>query len=203
MDGLPAFVVVAALIAVSPGPDLVLVTRGVLAGGRPGGLLTAFGIASGSAVWALASAVGLAAVLAASPDALGVVRWAGAGYLGWIGVRAIAQPQAREGGEPQQPVPASRAHFYRVGLVSNVLHPGQVVFYTSMVPQFIDTGSELTLQVLMLGAIFVAVVLTWFSAYALVAGGMPVSRWDRLAPMLSRLSGLVLIALAVRLVVLR
>ncbi len=203
METLVPFAGLAALIVLTPGPDLMLVTRSVLAGRRRAGVLTALGIATGAAAWALAATAGLATLLAASPDLLGVIRLLGAGYLGWIGLRALlsaasatmldldsAPPQRRSWTEP-----------YRTGLITNLLHPGQVVFYTSLLPQFIDPAGDPTLQVLRLGAVFVTIVLVWFVAYAVVASSVRAPRWDRLAPALTRVTGVVLIGFAIRLAV--
>lgn len=202
MDSLLPFAGLAALIVVTPGPDLMLVTRSVLAGGRRAGVLTSLGIASGSAAWALAAAAGLATLLGASPDLLALVRWLGAGYLAWIGIRALSTRVA-----PMTPTPGDiqlahrgRMEPFRTGLISNLLHPGQIIFYTSMMPQFIDPAGEPALEALALGAVFVGILLAWFSTFAVLASKLKPLRWERLAPALTRVTGIVLIGFAVRLV---
>jgi threonine/homoserine/homoserine lactone efflux protein len=204
MDQLATFAAVAALVILLPGPDLVLVTRSVLAGGRRSGLLTALGIATGSATWALAAAVGLAALLAAAPDVLSLVRWLGAGYLAWLGMRSLlgrAQGLSDTGAEPTSGEGRQRSWTapYRIGIISNLLHPGQVVFYTSMLPQFIDPARDATGQALLLGAVFVALALGWFSLYALLAAMVPLARWSSVSPTLQRVTGVVLVGFALRL----
>lgn len=195
------FAAVALLVVVTPGPDMALVTRSVLSGGRRDGLLTAVGIGIGAAAWAGAAVVGLAALLSAAPVLLTFIRWVGAGYLLWLGIRALILPPApmplTDGASPSTSRPWPEP--LRIGLISNLLHPGQVVFYTSMLPQFIDPAAEPMPQVVLLGALFVAIVLAWFAAYAALASAVRLDRWPRLAPLLSRLTGVVLIALAIRL----
>ncbi|MEJ7803437.1 MAG: LysE family translocator [Candidatus Limnocylindria bacterium] len=201
METLLPFAGVAALIILTPGPDLMLVTRSVLRGGRRAGVLSALGIAAGSAAWALAAAAGLATLLSASPDLLGIIRWLGAGYLVWIGIRTLLTPAPRlaaVGDEARAPQ-RSWSEPFRIGLISNLLHPGQVIFYTSMMPQFIDPAGDATLQALVLGAIFATIVVSWFSTYAILASTLQPGRWDAIAPVLTRISGLVLIGFAVRL----
>lgn len=203
MDQLLPFAALALLIVIAPGPDLALVTRSVLGGGRRDGVLTAVGIASRAAVWALAAAAGLAALLTAAPQVLELIRWLGAGYLAFIGVRSIRrslQPNMGPHPEAPSPRPGSWIAPYRIGLISNLLHPGQVIFYTGMLPQFIDPTGEPSVQVLRLGGLFVAIVLTWFTAYAFFVSAVPLDRWARLTPILTRITGVVLIAFAVRLV---
>ncbi len=204
MDQLVAFAAVAALVILLPGPDLVLVTRSVLAGGRRAGLLTALGIATGSATWALAAAVGLAALLAAAPDLLSLVRWLGAGYLAWLGARSLLGPGRAPTEAGDESPSGQRRHRswtgpYRIGIISNLLHPGQAVFYTSMLPQFIDPTRDPTPQALLLGGVFVCLALGWFSLYAVLAAVVPLARWDAVGPVLQRVTGVVLVGFALRL----
>ncbi len=200
METLLPFISLAAFIVLMPGPDLMLVTRSVLRGGRQAGVLTALGIATGAAAWALGAAAGLATLLNASPELLSVIRVLGAGYLAWIGIRALtmhAEPMM-ETGDGISPPHRTGTESFRVGLVSNLLHPGQVIFYTSMLPQFIDPAGDPTLQVLTLGMVFVSIVLAWFSAYAALASSIGPRFWDRFSPAVLKITGLVLIGFAVR-----
>ncbi|MBA2254095.1 MAG: LysE family translocator, partial [Chloroflexi bacterium] len=148
-----------------------------------------------------AAAAGLATILSASPDLLAIIRWLGAGYLAWIGIRALVRAGApvTPATDGHRPPRGPWTGSFRMGLISNLLHPGQAVFYTSMLPQFIDPTGDTTLQALRLGTIFAAIVLTWFSIYAVVAGTLRPQRWVSIAPALTRLTGLVLIGFAVRL----
>jgi len=203
VDTLLPFAGVATLIVVSPGPDLMLVTRSVLAGGRHAGLLTAAGIALGSTMWAMAAVAGLATLLSASPDLLTIIRWLGAGYLAWIGVRTLRSARTatiRAQGESMR-VDQSWTGPFQTGLISNALHPGQIIFYTSILPQFIDPARDPTRQAIVLGAVFAAIVLTWFSTYAVLVSKLRMQLWNRLAPRLTLVAGAVLIGLAARLVV--
>lgn len=200
MDTLLPFAGLAALIVVSPGPDLMLVSRSVLAGGRRAGLATAAGITTGTAVWAMAAAAGLATLLSASPDLLTIIRWLGAGYLAWIGVRALrgagALASLAQGATTSDP---SWAGPFRTGLISNLFHPGQIVFYTSMLPQFIEPSRDPTQQAIVLGVVFAAIVLSWFSTFTVLVSRLPMQRWEWAAPRLTRVTGVVLIGLAARL----
>jgi len=90
MRELAAFLGVAALVIMTPGPDTAVTIRGTLLGGRRSGVLTACGVATGQACWTLAAAAGVTALLVASEPALLVVKFAGAAYLVWLGVSAIA-----------------------------------------------------------------------------------------------------------------
>jgi threonine/homoserine/homoserine lactone efflux protein len=198
VDLLP-FAGTAALIVMSPGPDLPLVLRSVLAGGRRAALLTGFGIATGSGIWALGVILGLAAVFSASPGILTVIRWFGAAYLAWLGLRTLVLSDRAVPEPPMASRPRAVGTPFRMGLVGNLLHPGQVVFYTSMLPQFIDPTANPTRQGLILGTIFVAIVLAWFSTVAFLASAIRRRRWGRIGTSVTRIAAILLIAFAVRL----
>jgi RhtB (resistance to homoserine/threonine) family protein len=200
---IPAFLGVAAFILVTPGPDTALVTKNALIHGRSAGLATSFGVAAGLLVWTIASALGIAAVLHASATAYETVKLIGAVYLIWLGVQALrtaGRPVAAHGDAlgGNRRVDARRG--FRQGLVSNLANPKVAVFFTSLVPQFIGHGRHVLLAFLLLGGLFVAMTLAWMTGYALVAakaGGL-LTR-PRIKAALDRITGLILIALGLRL----
>lgn len=197
-----AFVGIAAAIVISPGPHMMIVTRNALTGGRAAGLATAAGIATGTAVWAGLAAAGLAALVAASNEILVIVRWAGAGYLLWLGISFLVRPPVNWA--PPDAAPARLAGWagpFRVGVLSNLLHPGQVIFFSSLLPQFADAGADPASEMIRLSAVFVGVVLIWFSIYALVISRVRLTA--RGGVIAQRISALALIGFAVMLVLSR
>ena len=136
-SALAAWTGLVALLTITPGADMALVARSALAAGRREALWTTAGIASGLLVWAAASAVGVAALLAASATAYDALRLAGAAYLVWLGVRSIA----RAGPPPAPPPGARRPLRYATGLVSNLANPKIVVFYSTVLPGFVPEGA--------------------------------------------------------------
>jgi RhtB (resistance to homoserine/threonine) family protein len=198
-----AFVGIAALVILAPGPDTALVTKNALRDGRRAALATSFGVVSGLIAWTLAAALGIAAVVRASETAFTVLKLVGAAYLIYLGVQAlraarrgqVADRPTRDGPTPQ----TSRA--YRQGLLSNLANPKIAAFFTGFLPQFIAPGVSVTVPFLLLGAIFVAMTLGWLCLYALVAskaGGL-LTR-PRVRTALDRVTGIVLIGLGLRLV---
>jgi threonine/homoserine/homoserine lactone efflux protein len=147
-----AFVVLAAVVICTPGPDTALTIRNTLLGGRANGLRTAQGVAIGQALWTLA---------AASQPVLTAIRIAGAAFLVWLGLQALAAALRVRRHEKQ--VRGSAAGF-RQGLLSNLANPKMAVFFTSLLPQF-GTGFGVLLA---LGLIFSTMTLAWLSAYTLV-----------------------------------
>ena len=136
------FLGVAALLTILPGADMAVVTRAALVQGRRAALLTTLGVNTGVLTWAVASALGLAALLNASATAFTAVKLAGALYLVWLGVQAILQAR-RPAAAAQPGTPAGQAlrvrpwPAYRQGLLTNLLNPKVGVFYTTFLPQFI------------------------------------------------------------------
>jgi RhtB (resistance to homoserine/threonine) family protein len=168
-----AFTLAAAALTVAPGADTMLVIRNVLRGGRRDGVVTTFGICSGLFVHATLSALGVSMLLMHSTTAFHVVKLAGAGYLGWLGlqslrsaVRTPSPPAHQEWVEsayrraPQQ--------CFLEGLLSNVLNPKTAVFYVAFLPQFIrPTGPVLTQSLLLAGIHYVEGVL-WLATLSIM-----------------------------------
>lgn len=191
MAELLAFLGVAALVIVTPGPDTALTVRNTLFGGRRAGIRTALGVASGQTVWALFTAAGVAALLVASEPAFLVVRYAGAAYLVWLGLHALAAARrsapAPEAARAERPPPA-----FRQGLVSNLSNPKMAAFFPSLLPQFATEFAAL----LALGLLFAAMTFAWLSLYAAALGLL---RRPRLRRAIDAFSGAVLVALGARL----
>lgn len=201
MEPTLAFVGVSTLIVMTPGPHLLIVTRSSLQGGRLAGMASALGIAAGTALWSIAAAAGLTAFVATAPGLLAIIRWLGAGYLLWLGVRALVAHPTHGSDEPPRDAGRPRGVWrapFRIGLLSNLLHPGQVVFFVSLLPQFIDPRGDAALQVARLSVIFVAIVLAWFAVYTLLVARLRMS--PRVATAFQRVSGIAFVAFAVRLV---
>ena len=143
---LAAFLGIAALVIVTPGPDTALTIRNTLGGGRRGGLGTALGVAAGQAVWTVATSAGIAALLVASASVFAALRLAGAAYLVWLGAQALwaairgaTARRDRRATRRSRPPLAGWAAF-RQGVLSNLGNPKMAVFFTSLLPQFAPAG---------------------------------------------------------------
>src|SRR5262249_57928544 len=138
-----AFLAVGVVVIVTPGQDTALTIRNPLLGGRRAGVSTAVGVAAGQAVWALATSAGLAVVLQASHPAFVALRIAGATYLVYLGGRALYDAVARRTRpDREEAIVASGSRMrprraFRQGLISNLANPKMVVFFTSLLPQFV------------------------------------------------------------------
>jgi RhtB (resistance to homoserine/threonine) family protein len=198
-----AFVAIAAVVIIAPGPDTVLVTKNAVVHGRGAALGTALGVNAGLLVWTLAAAFGVAAVVRESAVAFTVLKLLGAAYLVWLGLAALramrsASPHAPVTGAESRSAPAPRAGF-RQGLLSNLGNPKIAVFFTGLLPQFVSPGRPVLEPFLALGGLFVLMTFVWLCGYALLAArAAAVFSRPRVKATLDGLTGVVLVGLGVR-----
>jgi RhtB (resistance to homoserine/threonine) family protein len=198
------FIGVAAVVILVPGPDTAVVTKNVLVHGRRAALGTSLGVSAGLLVWTIAAAVGVASLVRASAVAFTVLKLVGALYLIWLGVQAMRAASRATAGEQ-----ASRAGTRRVmgawggfrqGFLSDLANPKIGIFFTSLLPQFVDPGRPVLLPFLALGAVFVAMTVLWLVLYCLIAArAAETLQRPRVRAVLDRFTGVVLIALGLRL----
>jgi threonine/homoserine/homoserine lactone efflux protein len=176
---LGVFVVAALLLLLTPGPAVLYIVTRSLDQGRQAGLVSMLGVHVGTLVHVAAAAAGLSAVLAASATAFTVVKYLGAAYLVYLGVRRLLDRGSLVGNGPAQ-APRLRRAFVD-GVVVNVLNPKTALFFLAFLPQFVDVGrGQVGVQILALGAIFVALGLLTDGGYALTAG--TAGQWLRRHP---------------------
>ena len=162
------FVAAALVMLIVPGPSVLYIVARSVEGGRTSGLISVLGIQTGALVHIAFAALGLSAILASSAVAFSVVKWLGAAYLVWLGLRRIF------GGDEEEDVsvePERLPRVYLQGVVVNVLNPKTALFFLAFLPQFVDParGAAWT-QVLLLGATFVVLALCSDGLYALLSG---------------------------------
>lgn len=199
------FIAAGWLLNLTPGPDVLYIVTSALRSGVRAGVVAGLGIMAGCFVHVFAAAIGVGALLAASATAFAVLKWAGAAYLLWIGVRLLfarapapgpdLQALAREQG------PASLRAVFRGGFLTNVLNPKVAIFFLAFVPQFIapDAASPALVFVL-LGVIFnvssLPINIGWAAAAAWMARRGSVQRAMHL---LDRAAGAMFIAFGLKL----
>ncbi len=195
MAELAGFLVVAAVVICTPGPDTALTIRNALLGGRAGGLATALGVALGQAVWTVAAAAGLVAILRASQPAFTALKLAGAAYLVFLGLQSLLAALRRRSQEPRHASAATRGSSLRQGLVSNLANPKMAVFFTSLLPQFGTAFATL----LALGLLFSLLTGLWLAAYAVAAArARRLLARERFRRAVDAVTGVVLVALGLR-----
>jgi threonine/homoserine/homoserine lactone efflux protein len=200
-----AFLGVSVLVIITPGQDTALTIRNTLFGGRGPGIFTAGGVASGPFIWTVATSAGLAALIIASEPVFTVLKFVGAAYLVLLGAQALyAAFRPRSGDAKASALPGghrlSRSAAYRQGVLSNLGNPKMVVFFSSLLPQFITRGHASFETLLMLGLLFNVMTLTWLTGYALVVARVgDVLRRDPVRRSMEAVTGLVLVGLGLRL----
>lgn len=159
------------LLTLAPGPDNILVVSLGLSRGRRPAVLAAWGMVSGVLVHTAAAALGISAVLAASPLAFRVVQYAGALYLTYLAWRILRE----RGGGPQAAAdhaPVGNWALFRRGFLMNVLNPKVALFFLAFLPQFVRHGAPwpVWLQMVVLGLVFMAQAFVIFTCFGLFAG---------------------------------
>ena len=198
---LVSFILAGLLLNLTPGPDVLYIVARSTSQGRAAGVVSVLGIVSGCLVHIVAAAAGLSALMVKVPIAYQIVRWAGAAYLVWLGLRALLQ---RRGPLELQAVTAQPLRrIYWQGVITNALNPKVALFFVAFLPQFTTDPARgsLALQFLVLGLIFNLNSLWVNLGYALAAahlGGWLRRRFG-LGALLQRITGAVYLALGLRL----
>jgi threonine/homoserine/homoserine lactone efflux protein len=199
-----AFVVVATIVIVTPGPDTALTIRNTLAGGRRSGVFTAIGVSLGQAAWAVATSLGIATLLAASEPAFRAVKLIGAAYLIFLGLQSLYGALRRTGGVDRT-VRRTRLEprvALRQGVISNLTNPKMAAFFPALLPQFVPAGDAAFPALLALGLLFALMTVAWLTAYSFaVARVGAVLRRPAIRRFLDAAFGVVLVALGLRLAV--
>ncbi len=166
------FIAAGWLLNLTPGPDVLYIVSSALKSGVRAGIVAALGIVSGCFVHVFAAALGVGALLATSATAFTVLKWVGAAYLMWMGVKLLLA----KGGSSVVPAvashePADLGRIFRQGFLTNVLNPKVALFFLAFVPQFIAPGTENKVTAfLLLGLLFNVNSLPINFGYAWLAG---------------------------------
>jgi threonine/homoserine/homoserine lactone efflux protein len=196
---LAAFAGAAGLLTLTPGVDTAMVLRSAAALGPRAGAAAAVGVAAGLLLWGAGAALGLTAILAASPLAFTALKWIGAAYLMGLGVRLILKPRTSMAAVAAEKRGGARDALRR-GFLTNMLNPKVGVFYVTFLPQFIPPGVNVAVFSLLLAGVHVTLSLIWFAA--LIAATQPLARVlarPAVVKTLDRLTGSVFVAFGVRL----
>ena len=197
-----AFVLAAGLLTVTPGIDTALVLRTAGVEGARKAALAGLGIALGCLAWGVFVALGLGLLLQASELAYTILRWAGAAYLVWLGIKLIRS--RREGLIEAEAEKTDGGAWLRRGLLTNLLNPKVGIFYVSFLPQFIPAGADVQSTTILLAAIHAGLGLTWFGALILATRPIAAAlRRPGTVRLLDRLTGGLFLMFGARLALVR
>jgi threonine/homoserine/homoserine lactone efflux protein len=172
------FMLAGLVLLIVPGPAVVYIVGRSIGQGRAAGVVSVLGVASGSLVHVVAAAIGVSAILASSAVAFSIVKYAGAAYLVFLGLRKIlGHDRVVTEGAPREPL----RRIYVRGILVNVLNPKTVLFFLALLPQFVDPSRGLVaVQMILLGLIFSAMGVLTDGSYAMLASG--IGSWLRRRP---------------------
>lgn len=172
MTSLAAFTALAFALIVVPGPSVMFVISRAVALGRRAAVTTVLGNAVGVYIQVVFVAIGLGAIVERSIAVFTVIKFAGAGYLVWLGIQAIRhRRQLAETFTEANTTPQPTRSVFRDGLIVGIANPKAIVFFAAILPQYVNpNGAPAQLQMLTLGIIFVIVALLSDGAWALAAG---------------------------------
>ena len=199
---LALFIAASVLLAITPGPDSTLVFAQSLRHGARGGLVASLGVVTGCLVHVTAASVGLSAILAASAHAFNVVKWAGAAYLAFIGLRTILTAGRAASASGAQPERLRTSSVFWTGFLTNVLNPKVAVFFLAFLPQFVSVDApSAPLGFAMLGLVVIVIGFIWLVGLAFVAArsAAALGGRGRLKVWIERALGAAFIALAAKL----
>jgi threonine/homoserine/homoserine lactone efflux protein len=205
-----AFALTSTLLILAPGPDSLLVMRNTLRSGRRAGWVTASGTLSGLLVWAVGAALGLSELLRVSRFGYDTLRFAGAGYLIWLGVSSLGLFRRKHtspgaAAAPDEPAGPRRGRtgfgwVYLNGLLSNLFNPKIGVFFVAFLPGFIPAGVPAAQFSIALGLWFIAETGAWLATLAwMVSRGVGWLRRSTVQRWLERVTGIALIGFGLRL----
>lgn len=167
------FIAACLVLLVVPGPAVLYITARSIDQGRTAGVVSVLGVHLGTTVHVLAAAIGISALLLASATAFTIVKFAGAAYLIWLGLKRIFSSVE---GETQSLKRQSHVRIFWEGFVVNILNPKTALFFLAFLPQFVDPArGAVVLQITVLGFVFIVLGIITDGAYALLAG--TAARW--------------------------
>jgi threonine/homoserine/homoserine lactone efflux protein len=200
---LAAFLAAAILVTLAPGPDNLMVLGLGMARGRKPGMAFGLGCALGCLNHTLLAALGVSALIAASPKAFTALKIAGGLYLIWLGMQAIRNAQSASALQTSLVLPESAPRLFVKGLIANAINPKVILFFLAFLPQFMDSQrGHAGWQMAQLGMVFTIETVIIFGAIGWFAGslGERLARNPAIGAWLDRIAGGIFVALGVRLI---
>ncbi len=198
LHSLAVFVPVAALLAVTPGPATAMVVQTTARGGRSRAVPAVLGNATGLAVWAIISMLGVSALIVASETAYAALKIVGAAILVVLGVQAIRRARAHQS-EPKGTPELRQATAFRLGVVTALSNPKVAIFYVALLPQFVPRGQAVLPATILFAAVQIAMSCCWYLVLA-SALGYARATFTRWRHQLEALTGATMIAFGLKFV---
>lgn len=192
------FLVAIFVLTITPGLDTTLIIRTASLETQSKSIQTAMGVSFGCIVWGAIVACGLGALLATSAVAFNILKWIGAMYLSWLGIKMLLNPRCTI--EDNILDKKQQRNWFLKGFLTNILNPKVGIFYISFLPQFIPKGGNVEFWVMLLVLTHVIIGLIW--SFTLIKLMKPISQYlkqPRIVKNLDRLTGSIFILFAIKL----
>ncbi|MFQ5627097.1 MAG: LysE family translocator [Methyloligellaceae bacterium] len=186
-----AFLLAAAILAATPGPNVSLIIANGTSFGLKAGLLTVAGGISGVALLATGATLGMGSLMVLMADWFDLLRWAGAAYLVWLGISRIWKARKHKTAA-EQPVTSGRRWYWQ-GLAVSLSNPKTLLFLGALFPQFVNPDAPLASQLWLLAVTFIAILALVDSAYAVVSGTARAWITQKRVRLAERITGFLLI----------
>ncbi|GAA0315490.1 LysE family transporter [Oceanobacillus oncorhynchi subsp. oncorhynchi] len=208
MDNLMAYILMALMMSLLPGTDTVLVMKNTFRYGAKAGCATILGIAAGLTFWTMIAVFGLSVVIAQSVFLFNIIKYLGAAYLIYLGIRAFisrdtfSMDAVSEKNDNRKTAKSYSKDSFFQGAVSNILNPKTVLVYITFMPQFIDISGNVNQQLIFLGCILTLIASGWF--FMLVYFLDTMKRWLKkpgFQKVFQKCAGMLLMGFGIKLVI--
>lgn len=165
MTSVTLFLIACILLIILPGPDTAIVTKNTIVSGKKAGFQTMIGSCSGLLIHTIAAVAGLSALIVKSAVAFTIIKYVGAVYLCYLGVRTLMQMRAKKVTNEEELVEAKGNSSFKQGFITNITNPKVAVFFLTFLPQFLAPDANVFLAFLAMGLIYIALTFVWFFLY--------------------------------------
>ena len=166
MENVLFFLITCVLLIILPGPDTAIVTKNTIVNGQKGGFQTMIGSCVGLSIHTIATVAGLSAIIVKSALAFTVIKYVGAAYLCYLGMKTLLNMRAKKVEINDIPsIEAKGNSYFKQGLITNVTNPKVAVFFLTFLPQFLAAGNEPFWPFLTMGIMYIVLTFIWFALY--------------------------------------
>ncbi|HBV23583.1 MAG TPA: hypothetical protein DEB42_07360 [Jeotgalicoccus sp.] len=169
MNEIVSYILVVSVLTIMPGADSMIVMKNTMVYQKSAGRMTVLGILAGHFLWIVVSILGLAVIITNSPALFNIIKYLGAAYLIYIGVKSfmattLVSASSLDHAEDKNPKSNGLRSSYMNGFISNILNPKVLIFYITILPQFVMQDAEISgvIQLIILAFIMLVISMTWF-----------------------------------------
>ncbi|OCS93746.1 LysE family translocator [Caryophanon latum] len=200
MTNITLFMIACVLLIILPGPDTAIVTKNTIVYGKKAGFQTMIGSCCGLVIHTVAAVAGLSALIVQSAVAFTILKYVGAAYLCYLGVRTLMNMRAKKVTNEEQLVEAKGKSAFMQGFITNVTNPKVAVFFLTFLPQFLAPDANVFLAFLAMGSIYSGMTLVWFIFYVYLLNSIRnFMQRPATAAIIEAMTGIVLIGFGIKL----